>query len=448
VEFLCIYVREAHPTDGWRASSNDKAGITFKQPINIEDRTDVADQCCKALKMSMPLLVDTMDDTVGHAYSGMPDRIYLLDTQGRVAYKGGRGPFEFRPREMEQSLVLMLMEEEAKRKKQPKKQTPHAGAAGSKKVSARVPLLDQKAAWQQLPTALKGAGEPLPVWARALAKSLPQTTAAMLELDYLHRVDSPLPALLRGKMRWIAADANGCAYTRLQAEDDLLRDGLPPGQLAKLKKGDVAGLSNEEKATLVFAGKLTRAAHTVTDAEVADLIKHHGDKQVVAMVLLLAHANFQDRLLLTLGITPKLEQPLPPLAVRFDFTDEGISHLKPVARKLPDEKLTASGLQGQELKKWTAQTLGELKAQMNVQKGLKGRIAVPTWEELVKQFPVLAERKKPVDIKWSRVCLGYQPKLARGWSACTSFFGAEAKQDRVFEESQFWVVTRSLQCYY
>jgi len=27
-------------------------------------------------------------------------------------------------------------------------------------------------------------------------------------------------------------------------------------------------------------------------------------------------------------------------------------------------------------------------------------------------------------------------------------FGQEAKQDRVFEESLFWVVTRSIDCFY
>jgi hypothetical protein len=85
---------------------------------------------------------------------------------------------------------------------------------------------------------------------------------------------------------------------------------------------------------------------------------------------------------------------------------------------------------------------------MKVQKDLKSRIVVPTWEEVVKQVPALAARKKPIEIKWSRVCLGYQPQLAQGWSACTGSFGQEAKQDRVFEESLFWVVTRTLQCFY
>src|SRR5437764_169712 len=92
--------------------SNDRAGIVFKQPASTEERLDVAKQCCSKLEMSMPLLVDAMDDRVGHAYSGMPDRLYLLDRAGRVAYKGGRGPFGFKPGELEQAILLMRLEEE------------------------------------------------------------------------------------------------------------------------------------------------------------------------------------------------------------------------------------------------------------------------------------------------------------------------------------------------
>jgi hypothetical protein len=59
--------------------------------------------------MSIPLLVDEIDDRVGHAYSGMPSRLYVIDTEGKVAYKSGRGPFGFKPAEMEQALVLLLI---------------------------------------------------------------------------------------------------------------------------------------------------------------------------------------------------------------------------------------------------------------------------------------------------------------------------------------------------
>ena len=60
----------------------------------------------------MPLLVDTIDDQVNRAYSGFPDRLYLIDREGKVAYKGGRGPFGYKPRELEQTLLMLLMDEE------------------------------------------------------------------------------------------------------------------------------------------------------------------------------------------------------------------------------------------------------------------------------------------------------------------------------------------------
>jgi hypothetical protein len=113
-EFLAVYVREAHPIDGWRMASNDRAGIAIAQPRSDQERLAVAQRCCQALKVSMPLLVDEIDDRVGHAYSGMPDRLYIIDRAGRVVYKAGRGPFGFKPRELEQSLIMLLLDQETR----------------------------------------------------------------------------------------------------------------------------------------------------------------------------------------------------------------------------------------------------------------------------------------------------------------------------------------------
>lgn len=110
VAFLAIYVREAHPVDGWRMPANDKVGIALEQPRDQGERVRVAQQCCTALEMTMPLLVDAIDDRVGQAYSGMPDRLYLIDGAGRVAYQGGRGPFGFKPGELEQALLMLLLD--------------------------------------------------------------------------------------------------------------------------------------------------------------------------------------------------------------------------------------------------------------------------------------------------------------------------------------------------
>ncbi len=117
--FLAVYVREAHPTDGWRMTSNDAAGVIVPQPRNYAERVAVANVCSTKLKMGMPLLVDEIDDRVGHAYSGMPGRLYLIDRDGKIAYKSGRGPFGFKPDELEQSLVLLLLDQKTKEKPVP-----------------------------------------------------------------------------------------------------------------------------------------------------------------------------------------------------------------------------------------------------------------------------------------------------------------------------------------
>lgn len=93
-------------------NSNNEAGIAIKQPRDESERQTVAQKCCDALKISMTLVTDEMDDRVGHAYSGMPDRLYLIDREGRIAYKGGRGPFGFKPSELEQALVMLLLDTE------------------------------------------------------------------------------------------------------------------------------------------------------------------------------------------------------------------------------------------------------------------------------------------------------------------------------------------------
>jgi alkylhydroperoxidase family enzyme len=427
VNFLAVYVREAHPTDGWRVPSNDRAGITIAQPKTAKERTDVAKTCCSSLSITIPMVVDEMDDRVGHAYSGMPDRLYLIDREGRIAYKGGRGPFGFKAGEMEQALVMLLLDQDKK----------------AAKAQGRVPLLEDADAWKRLPPAVKPGDLPLPNWAKALADSLPRTTAAMLELDYLHRAQSPIDPILRGKMRWVTAHANRCAYGEAYAAADLRQIGVDEAAIKALA-GDRAKLPEKEQAALDFAEKLTLAADTVTDEEVARLIKRYDDKQVVAMVLLLAYANFQDRLLLTLGVPVEEGGPLPPLAVYFDRSVEAP---KPAPRKAPQDSPAKTAIPFKEAD-WEPIDFAKLQEQMDKQRQRQPRIRVPAWEDVLRGLPKEMQGRRPSRIKWSLVCMGYQPELTMAWLNTMGTFGDESKQDRAFEESLFWVVTRSLNCFY
>ncbi len=47
--------------------------------------------------LEMPALVDEMDDSVSTAYGAIPERLYAIDRDGKVAYKGGMGVMFFKP---------------------------------------------------------------------------------------------------------------------------------------------------------------------------------------------------------------------------------------------------------------------------------------------------------------------------------------------------------------
>lgn len=112
VEFLRVYVREAHPSDTRSPTgTNARAGILIEQPKTVEERCRIASRAVADLGIETPMVVDGMDNRVGQAYGGWPDRLYLIDRDGRVVYQGGPGPFAFNPRELEQSLVLMMLDE-------------------------------------------------------------------------------------------------------------------------------------------------------------------------------------------------------------------------------------------------------------------------------------------------------------------------------------------------
>ena len=89
VHFYLIYVREAHPTDGWALPNNQ---FRIRSPQSIDERRRVAQAFAAKLKVSIPILVDTLDDQVEKTYACWPNRMYVLDAEGRIIDKGSAGP--------------------------------------------------------------------------------------------------------------------------------------------------------------------------------------------------------------------------------------------------------------------------------------------------------------------------------------------------------------------
>jgi hypothetical protein len=103
VQFLLIYIREAHPTDGWYIGTHN-----IRDPQNIEERRRVAGECEVGLQYSIRTYVDEMDDEVMKAYAAWPDRLYLIGLDGRVAYAGKQGPMGFRPGQLKKAIDALL----------------------------------------------------------------------------------------------------------------------------------------------------------------------------------------------------------------------------------------------------------------------------------------------------------------------------------------------------
>jgi hypothetical protein len=110
VQFLMIYIREAHPKDGWWFGGGlsglllrlrrSKASTDLEDPKTFEERRSAARQCEESLKYGIQTYVDEMDDRVSKAYAAKPTRIYLIGMDGRVVYAGGLGPWGFKPKEL------------------------------------------------------------------------------------------------------------------------------------------------------------------------------------------------------------------------------------------------------------------------------------------------------------------------------------------------------------
>ena len=76
----------------------------------MENRVEIANTCELRLDMSVPMLVDEITNKVDEAYSALPDRLYLIDGDGRVASRSERGPMGFRPDEFEESIKSFLLD--------------------------------------------------------------------------------------------------------------------------------------------------------------------------------------------------------------------------------------------------------------------------------------------------------------------------------------------------
>jgi len=125
VEFIVVYIREAHALDGANPRGVGGDHPIVEEPLTIEERLAVATRCDAKLDLSpFTVVIDDIEDTASTAYAALPDRLYLVDKEGRVAYAGGRGPREFFPNELEDAIREALELEPIEREEEEDRESP------------------------------------------------------------------------------------------------------------------------------------------------------------------------------------------------------------------------------------------------------------------------------------------------------------------------------------
>lgn len=103
-DFFWVYVREAHPVGSRRPARH----VEIEQAKTFSERKATATQCSGEIKLPMPMVIDDMENSVAKAYNALPDRIFILGADGKIAYRGDRGPRGFKVDEMAEALKRLV----------------------------------------------------------------------------------------------------------------------------------------------------------------------------------------------------------------------------------------------------------------------------------------------------------------------------------------------------
>jgi len=101
VDMLTIYVSEAHPREEWAL---DETSACVRQPKTLDERNEVAQRFAANCPCKVNVFLDGMDNTLNKAYGAEPERLFVVDGNGNLAYCGGPGPFQYDPHEVRQFL--------------------------------------------------------------------------------------------------------------------------------------------------------------------------------------------------------------------------------------------------------------------------------------------------------------------------------------------------------
>lgn len=108
IEFFLIYIREAHPSNGWQTPQNLYDEVVYAKPKTDDERAEIASACQINLDIKLPTLMDSVDDSIESQYISRPIRLFVIDRDRRITYNGAPGPQGFDPESWEAAITEVL----------------------------------------------------------------------------------------------------------------------------------------------------------------------------------------------------------------------------------------------------------------------------------------------------------------------------------------------------
>lgn len=113
VQFVLVYIDEAHADGSWQSTVNEREGIALKKAATTGEKQQYATSCARKLKIDYPMAVDGMDRKVETAYKAWPSAVYLIGRDGRIAWSSRLGELDFHPADMQSAIGRIMLKASA-----------------------------------------------------------------------------------------------------------------------------------------------------------------------------------------------------------------------------------------------------------------------------------------------------------------------------------------------
>jgi tetratricopeptide (TPR) repeat protein len=108
VSFLQVYIREAHSTEQWQSTVNERENVQLAPASSAGQKQEYAMMCQRKLHLRFPSVVDTLDDAAEKSYQAWPSRVYVLTADGHVKYSSGLTEEDFDRKALEAAVRSVL----------------------------------------------------------------------------------------------------------------------------------------------------------------------------------------------------------------------------------------------------------------------------------------------------------------------------------------------------